>query len=162
MLTGVDELETTVHPGSTPTTTVVESDPNAPSPDAVTKLPTTATLDATVEVDSSACEDGGKDCLPDATTAPDAPTSPTTATFTVTLTDCDGSRCRGGSNGVMDQAELQTATAQCVKRAFVEATGFTIGGRPGGRFCSYRNGAYGCDPGCDSCNVMATITCKKP
>jgi hypothetical protein len=88
--------------------------------------------------------------------------TPATQTFTVGVNDCSGGHCNGGYDGQKDIKLLPTATEQCVDRGFGRATDFTIGGQPGGRFCTFTGGTYGCDSSCDGCNVMTTITCVKP
>jgi len=55
-----------------------------------------------------------------------------------------------------------TATQQCVDRGFARALDFTLGNEPGGQFCSYAKGKYGCDPSCSGCDTMATVTCATP
>jgi hypothetical protein len=93
--------------------------------------------------------------------APDA--APATKTFTVGSTDCNGGHCRAGYGGTKDSGELITASKQCVDHGFARATDFTmIAKKPGGKFCSFKNSAYGCDSSCSGCNPMETITCATP
>jgi hypothetical protein len=101
------------------------------------------------------CGGGGPGC--DA--AVDA--APTTQTFRLAR-DCNGGYCRGGYDGVKDDTEIATATKQCQDRSFARATAFTIGGEPGGDFCSYASGSYHCDGSCSGCDMMLTITCATP
>jgi hypothetical protein len=100
--------------------------------------------------------DGGCDA-----SLPDRPAQPVTQTFTLVAGDCGGGRCSGGYDDEKNPAQLTTANKLCADRGYVRATDFTIGGQPGGRFCSYNGSAYGCDDSCDGCNVMTTVTCAK-
>lgn len=119
--------------------------------------PSSRALDGGVADASVPCDDGG--CSPslDASTL-----KPVTQTFTLGPSDCGGGQCGGGYDDEKDAKLLPTATKQCIDRGFARATDFTIGGQPGGRFCSYSGTAYGCDSSCDGCNVMKTITCVTP
>lgn len=101
----------------------------------------------------------------DATAEADAPAPRVEQTFVVGASDCGGGRCGGGYDGVKEFAKAKnTADKQCLDRGFARALDITIGGQPGGRFCSWDpNGKqYACDPGCSGCNLMASVTCEKP
>jgi hypothetical protein len=88
--------------------------------------------------------------------------APATQTFTVGSTDCNGGRCRAGYDGDKDMDELATATKQCLGHGFTRATDFTLANKqPGGKFCSFKSGSYGCDNSCSGCNPIDTITCAK-
>ena len=103
--------------------------------------------------------------LVDATPTVDA--APVTMTFNVTLTDCDGSKCKGGYDGAKQPAQGGDAnTAKlCADHMFPTAIDFTIStNTPGGRFCTWSPGTmtWGCDGSCSGCNPITTITCSNP
>jgi hypothetical protein len=84
-----------------------------------------------------------------------------TQTFNLGSNDCNAGHCNGGYGGRKDDQRRPTADKQCVDRGFTHALDFTIGGEPGGRFCVFSNGTYGCDGSCSGCNIMKTVTCIK-
>ena len=103
--------------------------------------------------------EAGADSSADAATST---ATPETRSFTLGPTDCGGGRCGGGYDDARNEGAIVTASKQCVDRGFARATAFTIGGQPGGRFCTFDGTAYACDPSCDGCNEMETVTCAKP
>lgn len=98
----------------------------------------------------------------DAGATPDAaPSGPTT--FQIGGNGCDGARCGGGSGGRKASDAMPTADKLCRDRGFARASDFTIvDEEPGGRFCTWRGTAWGCDPSCSSCNPIASATCVSP
>ena len=92
---------------------------------------------------------------------------PIVMTFNVTLTDCDGSKCKGGYDGMKQPAQGGTANATklCADHTFPTAVDYTIStNTPGGRFCTYVPGSmtWGCDGSCCGCNPITTVTCSNP
>jgi hypothetical protein len=111
-------------------------------------------LDGGSKILTAPC-DGGCDAAVDASV---------TQTFTLGSSDCNGGHCNGGYDDSKDSRQMPTADKQCRDRGFARATDFSIGGQPGGRFCSYDydHNSYGCDGSCSGCNTMKTVTCVKP
>jgi hypothetical protein len=129
-----------------------------PSADGITEEPDDTSAPVTRTSDSGAAPRS------DASTKPDggADAGPVVQTFTVGSTDCNGGRCRAGYDGDKDPDELATATKQCIGHGFARATDFTLADKqPGGKFCSFKSGSYGCDNSCSGCNAIDTITCAK-
>ena len=100
--------------------------------------------------------------------APDAaidagPDATMVMSFTV-ASECDGSRCRGGRDGTKDLTNgTSTADKVCTQHSFTRSTSFTISNtQPGGRFCSWNNNAWACDPSCSGCNPIDNVTCSTP
>jgi hypothetical protein len=121
----------------------------------------TSSSGADAAAPSASGSDAGTGCLgPSCDAAADAP--PVTQSFQLGTNDCNGGRCRGGYGGTKDTRELATASKQCVDRGFARATDFTIGGEPGGDFCTYVSGQYSCDSSCSGCDEMLTVVCTKP
>ncbi|MFN0246173.1 MAG: hypothetical protein ACKV2T_04650 [Kofleriaceae bacterium] len=119
-----------------------------------------------VDAGTSDPRDGAIDTmLVDSAPMPDA--APIMMTFNIVATDCDGSRCKGGYDGVKQPTDGGTAnTAKlCADRQFPTAIDFTINSNtPGGRFCTWAPGTmtWGCDGSCSGCNPIATVTCSNP
>lgn len=100
---------------------------------------------------------------PLATASPSPSPTPGMQTFTVANNACNNSKCAGGSNGVKasDPNNAKTALKLCNDLGFPKLVDWTIGGQPGGMFCSFNGGVFGCDSSCSSCNIITGVTCLR-
>lgn len=137
------------------------------SESALTKFAATGGADSLVQQSSQ--DMNPPTPTPDMSPSPTPNSSPTPSPtpsiqiFSVNTNECNGVKCSGGYNGNKNSSanNAKTATKLCQNRGFTSMVDWTIGGQPGGAFCSFNGGTYGCDPSCSGCNVITNVTCLK-